>query len=447
MYIRNLSVLAASVFLLGCTPELSSQNTGHTPGLRTTELVQRPSKEVPSIIARDLSFQNDERISYCEVLSSDKKSYSGYRDQRLYPLASLSKVITTAWALKKLGPDHIIESTWYLKPVNEQAGIFDAYLKTNYDPVFNIEKILYSLSLMQSAGVYQIRDLVIDETTRIYLSALTQPHIELDQVPISSSESAQNLQLILNSENWSTQTQDAKQRLLGWATKNKKNVRVPAQFSVRSVQVRSSDKIAIGEYTKQINLKSSSLLKYLKNLNVFSNNYISDSLFWYLGGVNDFQKFQSNELQLNSKELRLFTGSGLADSSSGVRKDNVCTCAAMLKVLNYIDVLAQKNGLNLGHFLYNPSEDLNGTFESNLNFTNQVVIKTGRLFENPALNVAGIASTEKGSLYFSFLGHDFSAEDAKDIESARDQMLKSVLRFYPAKSSFLTLEDYQVFLN
>ena len=62
-------------------------------------------------------------------------------------------------------------------------------------------------------------------------------------------------------------------------------------------------------------------------------------------------------------------------------------------------------------------------------------------------NVAGIASTEKGSLYFSFFGHDFSAEDAKDIESARDQMLKSVLRFYPAKSSFLTLEDYQVFLN
>lgn len=443
MHVKIFSALLSSVFLFSCSPDFSSQAGGR----QITELVQRPSKEVPSIIARELNFQNDERISYCEILSSDKKSYSGYRDQKLYPLASLSKVITTAWALKKLGPDYSIESTWYFKPVNEQAGIYDAYLKTNYDPVFNIEKILYSLSLMKSAGIYQIRDLVIDETSRIYLSALSQPHIELDQIPISSAESAQNLQLLLNSENWSSQTQTAKQSLLGWAARNKKNVDIPAKFSVKSVQVKSSSSITLDEYTKQITLKSSPLLKYLKNLNVFSNNYISDSLFWYLGGVNEFRKFQSTELQLSNNELQLFTGSGLADFQSGVRKDNLGTCVAMLKILNYIDVLAQKNGLNLGHFLYNPSQDSDGTFESNLNFTNQVVIKTGRLFENPALNVAGIASTVKGSLYFSFMGHGFSPEAALEIQKARDQMLKSALRFYPTKSSFMTLEDFEVFLK
>ena len=443
MYKTSFTILFSSLFLLSCTPGFS----GQTNSLGKSVLVQRPSKDAASIIARDLTFQNDERISYCEVLSTDNNTYSGYRDQKLYPLASLSKIITTAWALKKLGPDHTIESTWYFKPVNEQAGVFDAYLKTNYDPVFNIEKILYSLSLMQSAGIYQIRNLIIDETTRIYLSATTQPHIELDQIPISSSESVQNLRLILNSENWSSQTQAAKQRLLTWAAKNKKNVNIPAKFSVEKVEFKSSDEIAVNSYTKKINLKSASLLKYLKNLNVYSNNYISDVLFWYLGGLHDFRKFQISELELTDTELQLFTGSGLADATTGIRKDNLGTCTAMLKILNYIDLIAQKNGLNLGHFLYNPTQDLDGTFESKLNFTNQVVIKTGRLFEKPALNVAGIASTNKGSLYFAFLGHDFSPDEAADIEIARDKMLKSALGFYPAKNSFLTLDDYQIFLK
>ncbi len=443
MYKISFIILFSTLFLLSCTPEVSGQPNGYSK----SDLIQRPSKDAAAIIARDLNFQNDERISYCEGLSSNTKFYSGYRDQKLYPLASLSKLITTAWALKKLGPEFSIESTWYFKAVNEQAGIFDAYLKTNYDPVFNIEKILYSLSLMKSAGVFQIRNLIIDETTRIYLSATTQPHIELDQVPISTSESAQNLQLILNSKNWSSQTQAAKQRLLEWSEKNNKNVNMPDQFTVEAVEFKSSDKIDITSYTKKINLKSSSLIKYLKNLNVYSNNYISDVLFWYLGGLNDFRKFQVNELQLSDKELQLFTGSGLADTATGIRKDNLGTCAAMLKILNYIDLMAQKNGLNLGHFLYNPAQDLDGTFESHLIFTNQVVIKTGRLFENPALNVAGIASTTKGSLYFAFLGHNFSSDEVLEIEMARDKMLKSALNFYPTKNSYLTLDDYQIFLK
>ena len=61
--------------------------------------------------------------------------------------------------------------------------------------------------------------------------------------------------------------------------------------------------------------------------------------------------------------------------------------------------------------------------------------------------MAGIASTNKGSVYFAFLGHDFSSDEALDIEIARDKMLKSVLNFYPTKNSFLTLDDYQVFLK
>ncbi len=429
--------------ILACEP----QGSARLSDAGQIQLVQRPSLDEAAIISRELDYQNDDRISYCEVLATDPGSYSGYRDQKLYPLASLSKVITTAWVLKKLGPDHQFKSTWFIKPVPAQPGQFDAYLKTNYDPVFNLEKILYSLSLLSAHGVRSIRNLVIDETTRIYLSALSQPHVELTNVPINSSETAQNLKLILNSSNWSTQTRAANQRLQVWAISNKKTLNVPTVFSVEKVELKPASTINQNNYSQQIHVNSSAVLKYLKNLNVYSNNYISDALFAYMGGTAGFQKFQSSELKLTSKDLVLYTGSGLADSTSGVRKDNVGTCTAMLKILNYIDQTAVQSGLNLGHVLYNPAQDIEGTFESDINFTNQVVIKTGRLFEKPTLNLAGITATSKGSLYFVFLGHNFTNSEASEIERARDQMLTSGLEYYPTQDLFLTLSEFQIFLK
>ena len=88
--------------ILACEPHSSSRLSD----VGQIDLIERPSLEEAAIIARNLPYQDDDRISYCEVLATDKTSYSGYRDQKLYPLASLSKVITTAWVLKRLGPDH-----------------------------------------------------------------------------------------------------------------------------------------------------------------------------------------------------------------------------------------------------------------------------------------------------------------------------------------------------
>lgn len=436
-------ILIAFIFTSACAPEASSDATTKSD---SADLVKRPTGQA-AILARSLDFKNDDRISYCEVLGSDTATYSGFRDQSLLPLASLSKLITTAWALKKLGPDYKFKSVWYLKPVVGSSGTFDAYLKTNYDPIFNIEKVLYSLSLLNQSGVTNIRNLVIDETTRVYLSVLMQPHLELEQVPVSTTDSIQNLTLILNSKNWANQTQTARANLQSWAVENNRTLQIPNQFSVQQVQFRKQNEIDQGQYSKQIEVTSSSLLKYLKNLNVFSSNYMTDALFSYLGGVSEFAQFQSSVLKLTDHQLQFFSGSGLADSSSGVRKDNLGSCLAMINVLKYIDKLAAQNQLSLGQFLYNPTKDVGGTYESSLAVSNDVVLKTGRLYDNPALNLAGVISTEKGSVYFTFLGHQFSENEASDLEAARDHLLNSALKYYPLKPSFGSLKDFQIFIN
>lgn len=435
----------AVVFLSACAQD-NSETSYTKPEAPAADPLVRPTQQQEVVLARTLPFKSDTRISYCEILSTQPTSYSGYRDQKVYPLASLSKVVTTAWALKKLGPDFKFQTAWYFKPVGD--GVVDAYLKTNYDPVFNIEKVLYSLSLLRQQGVTRIRNLVIDETTRVYLSVLAQPHLELEQVPISSSDSAGNLRLILNSKNWSKQTDTARDNLLAWAKENNRTVSIPETFSVDNVMVTPSSQINLAAYSKQISFNSASLFKYLKNLNVYSSNYMADALFQLFGSVAEFNKFQSSVLKLKDSDLQMFTGSGLSTTDrSGVRIDNQGTCVAMLNILKYIDKLAQQSGLDLGHVLYNPTQDQDGTFESNMPLSNQVLLKTGRLYDNPALNLAGMIGTEKGNVYFTFLGHQFLAEDAVEIENARDTLLQSALKYYPLKKSFSSLKEFQIFIN
>lgn len=428
---------------------LSGCGDGSSTPILHSDLILIPDRPSTAaiILSRAIDYKTDNRISYCEVLSTDNRTYSGFRDQELYPLASLSKVITTAWALKKLGPDYTFQSAWYLKSISKENGLYDVYLKTNYDPVFNIEKILYSISLLHQHGVVKIRNLIIDETTRVYLSVLSQPHLELENVPISSSETLQNLELILNSNNWSSQTQAAKEKLQVWAAAKKQNLQWPDHFSVEHVELKKSEDIHLEEYSQTIYLRSSTLIKYLKNLNVYSNNYVADALFSYLGGASEFKKFQKDELKLLNNQLQFLTGSGLASTTYGLRQDNEGSCLSLLKVFNYIDRLARQQGLNMGHFLYNPAQDLDGTFDTKMNFSNQIVFKTGRLFENPALNLAGIISTPKGSLYFSFLGHNFSENQSDEIEKARDSILQSALNYYETTDTFLSLNDYQILLQ
>lgn len=440
-FLQTILLFSTLTGLAGC-----NDSTSVMAGADKAEInLERPSKDA-IILSRDISFKNNDHVSYCEVQGSNQKSYSGFRDQELYPLASLSKVVTTAWALKKLGADYTFQAEWFAKPISGEEGLFDVYLKTNNDPVFNIEKVLFLISELRHQGVKRIRTLTVDESTRVYLSSLILPHLEMQDVPVSTDESLQNLQLILNSKNWAAQKAAAENRLSRWSQKNNKSFALPDFFSADQVQFEDSRTFRPQKYSLKGQFRSAPLFKYLKNLNVYSNNYVTDALFAYLGGSVEFQKFQSQELKLGTHELRFFTGSGLAATIENIRQDNLGSCFGFLKVLNYVDRLAQAQGLNLGHFLYNPTRDLDGTFETKMNFSDQIVFKTGRLFENPALNLAGVIATRSGSVYFTFLGHGFSDSEADSIEAARDSILRDTLNFYPTEKSFLSLPEYQVLL-
>ena len=427
--------------LVGCAPSAGARTPQSTSEI---ELPTRPSDTV-NITAREMIFENDERISYCEILENQTNSYTGIRDTQLEPIASLSKVITSAWAIATYGMDYRFESEWYLNPVAGKPGVFDAYLRTNYDPIVNSEKLVYFLSELNTLGVKSLRKLTIDESTRVYLSVLSQPHVELEKVPVTSDESKENLKLVFNSKNWAKRTLKARDNVQAWAAKQQKAMVIPSSFSVEQVVVQSSAEINKDAYTIKKIIPSAPLFKYLKNTNVYSNNYLADAIFASLGGAEAFKNFQKNKLQLSNKELNIYTGSGLPLETGGKRFDNLGSCFSMIKVLSYLRQISEKAQMNLGHLLLNPTTDADGTFDSQSYYSNAVVLKTGRLYENPAMNLAGFVSTEKGMLSFVFLGHDFSSSEAKEIDERRTEMLDDIYRNYSTSSVFHTLSDYSIF--
>jgi serine-type D-Ala-D-Ala carboxypeptidase/endopeptidase (penicillin-binding protein 4) len=422
---------------------ISAENKIEPP---VTELPQRPEEANEHVKNRELLVKNDSRISYCEILENQSATYTGYHDNQMLPLASLSKVLTSAWAMALWGPDFRFQSEFYLNPVEGEPGVYDAYLKTNYDPVVNIEKILFYLSELNQAGVKQLRNLVIDESTRVYLSVTAGPHLELEQVPVSTKDSIENLKLILNSNNWAEKTKQAKDHLEIWAKEKKKSLKIPTQFSVDKVSYLPAEQIKKSSYKFKKIISSSPLLTYLKNLNTYSNNYISDALFNQLGGSEKFQNFQKQELKLKKDELQVFTGSGLPLTTNGLRRDNLGTCFSMIKVLSFFKSMADKNQLNLGYLLLNPSSDTDGTLDYSVDYKNAVVVKTGRLYEVPAMNLAGFVSTQKGIMSFVFLGHDFSDDEAKEIEALRQAMVFDIFSNFKTDSTFLTSIDFDIFL-
>ncbi|MBC7456745.1 MAG: D-alanyl-D-alanine carboxypeptidase, partial [Bdellovibrionaceae bacterium] len=340
---------------------------------------------------RSIPNMNDSNISYCESVNGEVGKYNGIRDTKKYPLASVSKMFLTAWALDGLGPDYKFENLWYFKKVSD--GVYDVYFKANYDPALNIEKMLYAMAVLRAQGVQKIRELAIDETTRVYLSVLNDPHVELGEVPVSMDQSVENLRIIFNSSNWSDQTETAKNNLREFAQQKGRLITVPDSFAVDQVVYTDSKKVIINNYTSVIKMKSSVLLKYLKDINVNSNNYMTDMLFKILGGQREFKKFQEQRLGLTSNDLEFYTGSGLPVISMGLRTDNLGSCISVLKTLKFIKILSQQLSFDMGHVLLTAGID-HGTYEPTIpmSLNHNMVLKTGRLYDLPALNVAGTTS-------------------------------------------------------
>ena len=447
--LKALILICLTQFMMSCQPEHGDSGV-HLEDPVTQKLINLGQKNYNQ--SRSLPYLNDDTVSYCEVALpknenslSQIKNYSGFNDKILYPSASLLKIFLTAFVIYKLGVDFQFTQTWKIKSNGDST--YDAYLDTGFDPIFNIEKALYSMTILSHSGVNKIRNLYITNQSRIYLSVLTNPHLELDAVPVTAQQSVNNFKLIFNSVNWGSQTENARYNVNQFLIQQNKKLMIPKSFSVDNVElITDQNQLNQFQNMQEIMIYSAPIYKYLKEINLTSNNYLSDALFNYLGGSSEFFQFQKNQLNLSLNDLIMYTGSGLPLQSKNKRLDNLTTCRALLKTLHYLKLKSDQYSINMGALLLTAGED-QGTYESDMVFNRSVVLKTGRLYEVPTLNLSGLVSTQKGIFAFAFLGHHFDNSDEKLMQKKRDDFLSSLMATYKELPAFKTIPPTTLFFE
>jgi D-alanyl-D-alanine carboxypeptidase/D-alanyl-D-alanine-endopeptidase (penicillin-binding protein 4) len=175
---------------------------------------------------------------------------------------------------------------------------------------------------------------------------------------------------------------------------------------------------------KVLTLSSPGLYKYLKQMNVKSNNYIAETVFRQNGGVANFSKFLSDRFSLTADQIRFYSGSGLPTVIDGVRKDNYATCNVMLDLISELKGSIEKQGRTIEDLVAVPGSD-GGTFRNRVfpsDFKNSFVAKTGTLMHTSTL--AGAMNTQNG---FSFFGVFNQSTDISGSKIVQNAMVKSIM--------------------
>ena len=215
-----------------------------------------------------------------------------------------------------------------------------------------------------------------------------------DQYPLITRETnAKNLKLYFNTNTWSDALKTEYARISKLSPNGK--IRKSVQFEIGDAKYVDKNPLDIN-LAHMLTLSSPPLYKYLKEINVQSNNYAAHTIFLKLGGESKFEKYIADQFGYTSDVIHFFTGSGLPVTQNGKRFDNYATCAVALELISSLKDSVERSNLELQNILAVPGSD-GGTFSTRIfpaEYKNTFFAKTGTLVHTSTL--AGIMSTKKG---------------------------------------------------
>ncbi len=367
---------------------------------------------------------NPAEQSYC--YTDEKNNIQGLNPEMKIRLASTSKLITALWSVEKLGINYAFPLKLYIKGK-------DLHLEGSYDPFLNNEKIYYLLSQLNELGFDSFDTITFDKM--IFINPDAQYYAG-EHPYINTTTNIANIKKYFNTADWSKELKDeySNYSSIAKAGKYKKEVKM----RVSQIKFAETNPLANASEVKLLTLNSPPLYKYLKEMNVKSNNYVAETLFRKLGNVSKFNEFATERFGLTNDKIKLWTGSGLPYvDNNDVRFDNYASCSIMLDFIKELKNSAERQGRELQDIVAVPGND-KGTFKNRLfpeDYTNAFVAKTGTLMHTSAL--AGAMNTKKG---FSFFGVFNMTSDSAGAHTVQNEMVKSVMTEMGGPKSF----EYEV---
>jgi D-alanyl-D-alanine carboxypeptidase/D-alanyl-D-alanine-endopeptidase (penicillin-binding protein 4) len=353
---------------------------------------------------------------------------------RLFNPASVTKIATSLTAISRLGPDFKFRTSLYTDgTLDPSTGILHGslYVIGSGDPGFFSENAMMIADKMNRSGIREVDgNLVVLGQFFFNFSA-------------SREASAKAFRAVLTPETWSAQVKSSYPRFLSIRAAEDRvgdsGAPAPPLSGPPSLKITgqtiTDPAVNTTKLTPLAVHTSLPLLRTLKGLNDFSNNWMATVIGNLVGGPDAVERFLKTEVGFKEDEVRFATSSGLGANAISPRG----TITMLRKLIAYLD----SKGLGVEELLPIAGVDA-GTLEKRFNdaFRGSVVGKTGTLSSVSAL--AGVAYTrQRGPLLFVIYNQGGSAHR---FRAAQDETIKKVITLYggPAPVRYATTTGARV---
>lgn len=334
--------------------------------------------------------------AYC--YTNENGELEGVNKDKFVRLASTSKLVTSLWAIDKWGPNHKFPLSVYIKD-------HEMHLAGSLDPVLGNEKMMYLISELNARGYFHFSKITFDKNLIVYPNAAYGVE---DYMYLTPEDVKKTLEKYFNTKKWDRDFKNEYSRF-----KYNPNPLIEAD----KIEFSNENSFSEDEDVRKLTITSPPLYKYLKNMNVNSNNYIAETLFRGLGGLENFNKYLYKKIGAYSAMVHFNTGSGLPKFIDGVRHDNQSTCRTMTNLMKLLDTSLNKSNKQLQDIVAVPGTDM-GTFKNRrymVSERNSFVAKTGTLTHVTTL--LGALDTLSGKSYFGIYNEAPVINLAKKVQN------------------------------
>ena len=308
--------------------------------------------------------------------------------------ASLTKIATTLAAVATWPLDHRFATRFY-STGEVKNGVLegDLIIEGEGDPLLVWEEAIAVGNGLDQLGIRQVKgDLII--TGQFAMNFQTDP-----------LKAGELLKIGLDQSKWSKETQKAFQSL----PSGTKAPQVKILGMVRASQIRPENARLLLRH------QSLTLTELLRQMNIYSNNVMSEMLAELLGGPAAVDAINTKITGVGAEEIQLINGSGL-----GV--ENRLSPRAVIEILKALDRKLANQPIKVADLFPVGGRDTKGTMQWRA-IPKGVVIKTGTLAQVSAL-AGEIPTQERGKVWFVIM--NAGSGNIEGFRNQQDRVLQAL---------------------
>jgi len=341
-------------------------------------------------------------ITQCSSQGTNGAIHGSNNIHSKYPIASVSKIFTSLWAIEKWGATYRYPTQIYLTkltgPANEDH--YDVHLRGSVFPYFDRTMFYFLISELNKRGVTVIENLTYDENFE-YAS------IVRDNKSLAHQNENQSETEIANELNLDIKNLDSLYKLFRSSVRDSVKLKLPdtVHLAVNTIQPLSMKVFDKDKTTSSFILQSSELHRILKEMNRNSNNFAANKIFERLSRTESFSDYLSKSIGADANEFHFVNGSGYPEVQNDVKIYNSATCITVINVTKKLFKVAAAQKFGLRYFL--PIAGLDSEADSDSTVTNlylnemtlgSLVAKTGTI--SNSISLAGAVLTQDDLVYF-----------------------------------------------